>query len=144
MGHVQSIVHRIESKYSPDSHDEAESAVEEFFNQSETDEVVNFGTFNGVYPIAIVGPPLPNEEFEETDNLFVVTEILDDYATGAYRFEIIAEEIDWRAIIEIPDSYQEQVKNRNFEIHLPTKLNGIRRFLRLQTDSNKLDYRSGF
>lgn len=136
LSHLRPIVDEILSRYNPQTHDDAENAVNSYFS-TELETGLHFASLTGGFPAVLRGT-LPEERLSQTDLLYASASQTQSEVSNATQFDLQDGEMNsqWNFKTEIPswmlDSAINQTEERVLSLVVPTVLDEIARQIRIE------------
>jgi len=145
LGHLRPVVDEILSRHNPQTHEDAENAVNMYFRR-ELGTGLHFASFAGGYPAALRGT-LPKERLSRTDSLYAIASLAQSETSNATQFDLQDSETDsrWKLTTEVPtwmlDNAIDHTEERYLSLVVPTVLNELARQIRIEVSTE--DFESG-
>lgn len=136
LGHLRPVVDEILSQHNPQTHEEAENAVDTYFWENLRNGL-HFASITAGYPAALRGK-LPEERLSNTDSLYASATLTDSETSNATRFDIEDSETDsqWKLTTDVPTWILEYAidwtEDGYLSLVIPTVLNELTRQIRIE------------
>lgn len=144
LGHLRPVVDEILSQHNPQTHKEAESAVDTYFWEHLRNKL-HFASITANYPAALHGT-LPEERLSQTDSLYASATPTDSETSNAIQFDIEGSETDsqWKLRTEFSTWMLEygfdRTQDRYLSLVVPTVLDELTRQIRIDLLWEDLEY----
>ncbi|WP_254271102.1 restriction endonuclease [Haloarcula marina] len=143
LGHLRPVVDEILRQHNPQTHKEAENAVNTYFSEIQRNRW-HFASITTSYPVALRGT-LPEEMLSNTDSLFASATLTDSEVSNATQFHIEDNKTDsqWKLTTEVPTWMLEYAidwsEDGYLSLVIPTVLNELTRQIRVELISEDLE-----
>ena len=134
--HLRPVVDEILSQHNPQTHEEAENAVDTYFWENLRNGL-HFASITDGYPAALRGT-LPEERLSHTDSLYASATLTDSKTSNATQFDIEDSKTDsqWKLTTEVPTWMLEYAIDWTEDGYLllviPTVVNELTRQIRIE------------
>lgn len=143
LGYLRSIVDMIIKRHKPETHEDAENAVNTYF-EKELETGLHFANFITGYPVALSGS-LPKERLSDTDSLYASAMVTQSEISNATQFNLQDREMasEWELTAEVPtwmlETAIDQTEEEHFSLVVPTVLNELARQIRIEVSTEDFD-----